>query len=143
MTDADVDDEIAEIFEYFEETLDQPMPDFWKKLAEHAPYAMKGYYQMREGALRAPPAGHIPRKYKELLIVAMDCAVHNYWGVEAHTRAAVKNGATIEEVTEAMVLSIMVLGMPNYRNAGYRALVAAEEASEEYGRTGTDETTEE
>jgi AhpD family alkylhydroperoxidase len=128
------DAEIEAIFEYFEETLDQEeMPDFWKKLAEHAPYAMKGYYQIRQGALRDPPEGHIPRKYKELLIVAMDCAVHNYWGVEAHTRAAVKNGATVEEVTEAMVLSIMVLGMPNYRNAGYRAIVAAEEALEEYG----------
>lgn len=129
-----VDDEIAEIYEYFEESLDQEeMPDFWQKLAEHAPYAMKGYYQMREGAFRSPPEGNIPRKYKELLVVAMDCAVHNYWGVEAHTRAAVKNGATMEEVSEAMALSILVLGMPNYRNAGYRALVAAEEASEEYG----------
>jgi AhpD family alkylhydroperoxidase len=127
-----VETDFAEVFAYFEETLDRPMPEFWKKLAEHAPYAMEGYYHMRQGVFTDPAESHIPRKYQELLVVAMDCAIHNRWGVEAHTRAAVKAGATMEEVTEAMVLSIMVLGMPNFRNMGYYALLAAEEAMEEY-----------
>jgi len=45
--------------------------------------------------------GAIPRKYRELISVAVACAVQCPYCIEAHSKAAKTAGATREEVVEA------------------------------------------
>jgi AhpD family alkylhydroperoxidase len=45
--------------------------------------------------------GAIPRKYRELIVVAVACAVQCPYCIEAHSKAAKTAGATREEVVEA------------------------------------------
>jgi AhpD family alkylhydroperoxidase len=129
----------AEIQGYFQKTLDtEEMPDFWVKLAEHAPWVMDGYARMREGTLRGVgEGGALPKKVKELVIVALNILQGNVWGIHAHTRAAVQGGATVAEVAEIVALTIISRGMVSYRLAGHEALLAAEQAVAEYAAKGS------
>jgi AhpD family alkylhydroperoxidase len=45
--------------------------------------------------------GAIPKKYRELIAVAVACAVQCPYCIEAHSKAAKTAGATREEVVEA------------------------------------------
>lgn len=121
-----------EIYQHFEKTLEIPMPDFWKKLGEYAPNALEGYFKMRESVFpNVEQGGALPKKFKELLVVGMDILLNNPWGAKVHTRAAIRSGATIEELTEVVVLMIMGGGMLPYRKVGYEVFLAAEEALRE------------
>jgi AhpD family alkylhydroperoxidase len=53
---------------------------------------------------------HIPPKYKELIIVAMACALNAQMTVDVHAKRAVENGATIEELGETLRLVFLVAG---------------------------------
>lgn len=120
------------IFRHFESTLDIEMPKFWKTLGQYAPWALESYYAMREPVFRdVDEGGSIPKRYKELTVVAMDILQNNPWGVRVHTRAAIRAGATMQDVAETVVLSILAGGMISYRLAGAVAFEAAEEALEE------------
>ena len=52
--------------------------------------------------------GAIPRKYRELVAVAVACAIHCPFCMEAHAKAAKAAGATREEVTEATLLAAAI-----------------------------------
>ena len=47
----------------------------------------------------------IPKKYRELVAIAVACTTQCPFCLEIHTRAAKRSGATREEVTEAAMLS--------------------------------------
>ncbi len=127
----------AEIRAHFEKTLGTAMPEFWVKLAEHLPWVMDGYARMREGTFRDMDAGGaLPKKIKELVVVALDIIQGNAWGIRTHTRAAIQAGATLPEITEIVALTILSRGMVAYRMGGYDALVAAEEVLAERGEEG-------
>jgi len=49
--------------------------------------------------------GKIPRKYRELIAIAVACTTQCPYCLDVHTRNAKKAGATREEVTEAALLS--------------------------------------
>ena len=49
--------------------------------------------------------GAIPRKYRELIAVAVACTTQCPYCIEVHTKAAKKAGASREEVTEASLLA--------------------------------------
>ena len=49
--------------------------------------------------------GTIPRKYREIIAVAVACAIHCPFCIEAHAKAAKAAGATREEMTEAALLA--------------------------------------
>src|SRR6266478_8634943 len=49
--------------------------------------------------------GAIPRKYRELIAVAVACAVQCPYCIEAHSKAAKAAGATREEVVEAAFIA--------------------------------------
>lgn len=72
--------------------------------------------------------GALPKKIKELVVVAMNILQNNVWGIRAHVRAAVLEGATMAEVAEIVALTILSRGMVAYRMGGYDALIAAEQA---------------
>ena len=49
--------------------------------------------------------GAIPRKYRELIAIAVACTTQCPYCLDAHTRAAKRVGATREEVSEAAMLA--------------------------------------
>ena len=49
--------------------------------------------------------GKIPRKYRELIAIAVACTTQCPYCLDVHTRNAKKAGATREEVTEATFLA--------------------------------------
>ena len=49
--------------------------------------------------------GAIPRKYRELIAIAVSCTTQCPYCLEAHTRGAKAAGATREEVAEAALLA--------------------------------------
>src|SRR5207237_9780629 len=49
--------------------------------------------------------GTIPRKYRELIAIAVACTTQCPYCLDVHTRAAKRAGATREEVAEAAMLA--------------------------------------
>ena len=49
--------------------------------------------------------GAIPRKYRELIAVAVACTTQCPYCIEAHTKAAKKAGASRQEITESSLLA--------------------------------------
>src|SRR2546429_9868128 len=49
--------------------------------------------------------GTIPRKYRELIAIAVVCTTQCRYCLDVHTRAATRAGATREEVAEAAMLA--------------------------------------
>lgn len=49
--------------------------------------------------------GKIPRKYRELIAIAVACTTQCPYCLDVHTRAAKATGATREEVSEASLLA--------------------------------------
>ena len=49
--------------------------------------------------------GAIPKKYRELIAIAVSCTTQCPYCLDVHTRAAKKAGATREEVAEAAFIS--------------------------------------
>src|SRR5262245_19327962 len=98
------------------------MPDFWALLGEHAPFALDGYLTMRRGVFGLAEDGgtsQIPKRYLEMMVIALNIAQNNQWGLKEHTRAAIEAGATKDELIQLVVLCIMSAGMVSYRKAGY------------------------
>lgn len=53
---------------------------------------------------------HIPRKYRELIIMALGCAEQAQTTINVHAKLALENGATIEEIGETLRLVFFLCG---------------------------------
>lgn len=53
---------------------------------------------------------HLPRKYKELIMVAIGCARNAQTTINVHAKLALENGATIEELGETLRLVFFLSG---------------------------------
>src|SRR2546423_11103878 len=73
-----------------------------KNLEANAPEAMKAFVAFDKAALAG---GAIPRKYRELIALAVAFTTQCPYCIEAHTKAAKKAGASRQEVTEASLLA--------------------------------------
>jgi AhpD family alkylhydroperoxidase len=69
------------------------------KLGELAPDATKAFWAYDKAALAD---GAIPKKYKELIAVAVALTTQCAYCLEIHRKSAVEAGATQEELTEAI-----------------------------------------
>src|ERR1044071_9193934 len=81
-------------------------PDDLKKLREWrtlAPEEFKGFVAL--DAIIGREGGAIPRKYRELMAIAISCTTQCPYCLDVHTRNAKKAGATREEVAEAAMLA--------------------------------------
>ncbi len=127
-------------WEYAREYLgDQAKLDDHQRYAKYCPEVFQGYMTLRQGAFMSPPGGALPLKYKELLCVAIECALMKANPPPIfHARRAIDKGATPQEMAEVVSMCIMLRGMATYRQAGRFALQAAEERAGEIGR-GTEE----
>lgn len=61
--------------------------------------------------------GEIPRKYRELIIIAICCVLRYEPGIEFHSKCALDEGATEREIFEAAALSLLPGGVPAFRAA--------------------------
>lgn len=66
---------------------------------------------------------HLPRKYRELIIMALGCALKAQTTINVHAKLAIENGASIEEVGETLRLVFFL--------AGATSLIPAAEIFEE------------
>lgn len=55
---------------------------------------------------------HMPRKYRELIILALGCAFKTPTTINVHAKLALENGATIDEIGETLRL-VFFLGGAN------------------------------
>ena len=68
-----------------------------------APNEFKGFLEL--DAIVGRHDGKIPRKYRELIALAVACTTQCPYCLDVHTRNAKKAGATREEVAEASLLA--------------------------------------
>jgi alkylhydroperoxidase/carboxymuconolactone decarboxylase family protein YurZ len=107
------------------------MPDSIADLERVAPDVAEHYVGMREQLLAEPADGAgLPLKYRHLVMAVLDCVGHHGFGSKQHARAAVRAGATLDEVRDALLLPILTNGMPTWGNYGRHAFAAAQEALE-------------
>ena len=57
----------------------------------------------------------IPRKYKELMMLAMACVIRYPEGIRTHAGYARANGASVEELYAAVAQTMTIGGIPAYR----------------------------
>jgi AhpD family alkylhydroperoxidase len=74
----------------------------FKRFGELAPEAFKAFLAFDEAAVKD---GAIPRKYKELIAVAVALSTQCPYCVEIHTKNAKKTGATEQELAEATLVA--------------------------------------
>ncbi|HHY38585.1 MAG TPA: carboxymuconolactone decarboxylase family protein [Clostridia bacterium] len=117
------DNEIQEIYDYFSHDMAGMVPDSIRMLEKYNPGAMKGFYLLRKSTLREPPEGPLPKKYRELIIIAVEAALKK--DPSGHARIAVECGATPEEIHEAVAICLWLAGMPAYHE-GMKAVKSAE-----------------
>ena len=112
-------EEEEKIHAYFQKSFNAPMPEFWALLGKESLEMLEGYFLLRKETMkREEEGGFTPKIIKELNAVAIDTLLHNDWGGTAHLRAALVNGATIEQVREIEGLVIMEAGMVAYKMSG-------------------------
>ena len=81
-------------------------PEDLKQIAELktlAPDAFKGFVELDKIVGRDD--GAIPRKFRELIAIAVACTTQCPYCLDVHTRAAKRAGATRQEVAEAALLA--------------------------------------
>lgn len=72
------------------------------KISEAAPAAMAAFQKFDAAALAD---GAIPKKYKELIAIAVAMTTQCPYCIEIHRKHAVAAGATAEELAEAMFVA--------------------------------------
>ncbi len=74
-----------------------------RELKALAPAEFKGFVEL--DSIVGKEDGAIPRKYRELMAIAIACTTQCPYCLDVHTRGAKKAGATREEVAEAVFLA--------------------------------------
>jgi AhpD family alkylhydroperoxidase len=73
------------------------------ELKKLAPDEFKGFVAL--DAIVAKEGGAIPRKYRELIAIAVACTTQCPYCLDVHTKGAKRAGATREEVAEVAFLA--------------------------------------
>ena len=76
---------------------------FLKEMGQLAPTEFNAWLNLDKIVGRED--GAIPRKYRELIALAVACTTQCPYCIEVHTKAAKKVGASKQEVTEATLLA--------------------------------------
>ena len=97
----------------------------WTTFSEWDPEFLEAYLRLRNVPFRNGP---LPKKYKELILVAINAATTHLYGpgVRRHIRNALQHGATRNEVLEAIELTT-VLGI---HSSNLAVPILAEELAE-------------
>jgi len=99
-----------EMLSYFKQAMGS-VPTFVQTLADRKPVLFQGYFKLRSENLKN---GHIEQKYKEMMLAALNTAERYQAGIEIHAKAALRCGATDEELLDAMTTAILSGGIPGW-----------------------------
>lgn len=122
---------IEEERKYVRKALNREFPDMWERLLEVAPWVLDGFMRIRMGIVRY--GGVIPKHIIELMIVGSDICQGNAWGAEMHAGQAIRDGATLEQVIDAVALAMIEVGQKAYRLGGMDVIKSAKEAAAKKG----------
>jgi AhpD family alkylhydroperoxidase len=100
--------------------------EYLPEVKKGVPEVMKGFSQM---ARAATADGHLDKKTKELIALAIGVAVRCDGCIGFHAKALVQLGATREEIEEVCGMSVYMGGGPSFMYAA-DALKAFDEFSE-------------
>ena len=78
-----------------------------KNLEAHAPEAMKAFWAFDKAAWAE---GAIPRKYKELMAIAVALTTQCPYCIELHTDKAKETGASDPEIAETVLIAAALRG---------------------------------
>jgi AhpD family alkylhydroperoxidase len=78
------------------------------KRAANDPDLMKTFIQQFDNCYKS--LKHIPRKYQELIMMAVGCARNAQTTINVHARLAAEHGATTEELGETLRLVFLLCG---------------------------------
>lgn len=76
---------------------------FAKELVQLAPVEAKAFLALKGAAER--PDGAIPEKYRELMSIAVALTTQCAYCIDAHTKNAVRAGASKEEIAETVFIA--------------------------------------
>jgi alkylhydroperoxidase/carboxymuconolactone decarboxylase family protein YurZ len=108
------------------------LPEALADLVDASPEVFDAYSKMRAALLKPETAGAaLPLKYKHLILVVLDAIRDEPIGIVNHTRAAMLHGLTVDELTEGILLGIIVYGMPAWGKTGRKAVGFAKEFARE------------
>lgn len=133
---ASEDARIGEIKQYVEQVLNRDFAsiDVWENLANVAPAVLDGYIRIRESFINYKPQGALPKKFNELIIVSWDITQANSWGAQMHAEQAIRDGATVSQVVEAVALVMVERGVSIYKIGGLEVIEAAEKEAADLAR---------
>jgi alkylhydroperoxidase/carboxymuconolactone decarboxylase family protein YurZ len=135
-TEANAQDAIGKHADHYK-SMGPALPEALVDLARHAPEAFDAYSAMRANLLKTQEQGaKLPLKYKHLIIAVLDVQRDEPIGMNNHIRAAMLAGCTAEEVTEAILLGIIVNGMPAWGKIGRKGAEFAHQFARE-AKAGT------
>ncbi len=128
--DPEAEDYIKSIFD--------KTPSEYELMEKYLPGFVEGNVKMRRAIYPHPKKDKeaaIPRKYRELIMIALEVGMGRGGGKGAgglpgvhHTRWAVsKAGATPQEIAEAVAIATYLCGQPSVVDYGYHCIKAAEE----------------
>jgi len=86
------------------------IPRLYEKFAENYPEIIKNFKEL--GKI-CRDSGPLPPKYQDLINLGIAVGAGSRGAVMSHTRKALAAGATAEEITHAVLLSLTTTGFPN------------------------------
>ncbi len=95
-------------------------------LKRYSPDGYNGYMQMRSEIFPVASEGALPVKFKHLLFALFDLERGFDEGAQFHVKEALNFGMTVEELTEALLISLMLTGVSTYLR-GYGLIPWVEE----------------
>lgn len=106
---------------HFAKTLGQ-VPAAVETLARYAPDALQGYLAFRQHVHEEPPKGHLDAATRELLFVALDVVEGHVEAAKAHAEQALKAGASVEAIAQALVIAMMISGIHTWSMWGHEVV---------------------
>ena len=86
------------------------LPKLYKEFAEKNPEIQKHYKALAESCRNSGP---LDSKVQELVMLGLAIGTNSRGGVMSHTRKALAAGASAEEVTHAILLTLTSAGFPH------------------------------
>lgn len=103
--------------------INQDQNTFAREYRKHSPEILDGFMAMHKAAMKE---GILPAKVKEMLALAIGIAARCDGCIASHAKAALRAGATRDELIESINVAIMMGGGPSVIY-GTQALAAIDE----------------
>ncbi|MFH1932815.1 MAG: carboxymuconolactone decarboxylase family protein [Pseudomonadota bacterium] len=86
------------------------LPKIYESFSDKFPEVFKDYQHLGKTCRKAGP---IEQKFQDLIKLGIAIGINSRGAVMSHTRKALASGATPEEITHVVLLSLTTTGFPN------------------------------